>query len=364
MNSFRMRLYLIVSILLTLSLFIISVSLDKKNEQPELRNQEPLVVEVQKPVENWPAVPNIEPYIPTVEHSLNEYRKQRRDYRIGVQNYDPFGDYLNYGIVKNYPESETLKFDEQHIPKLLYNNEFHYNPGTVAQYALTMHGQYLKGKRGPTDFLVTADKLLTLQDEGGGFPYPFSFYYYLMKADYQPGWKSAMDSGMALSVFARAYDLTSNQKYIEAANREMKFLTTSNEDGGVMFTLEDLDPSLKHYIIFEEYPVKPASYTLNGFIFTILGLYDWSHVKSETQQDAKHYFDEGIKTLEKILPYFDIGGFTAYDLGHITYKTNRPHIGIGYHAVHIYQLNVMHDITGNEKFLEYYLLWSSYVDKN
>lgn len=76
---------------------------------------------------------------------------------------------------------------------------------------------------------------------------------------------------------------------------------------------------------------------------------------------AKKYFSEGIKTLEHILPYFDLNGFTAYDLGHITYQ-KAPHVGIPYHAVHIYLLHALYSVTQNPWFRYCEFVWSSYVD--
>lgn len=129
-----------------------------------------------------------------------------------------------------------------------------------------------------------------------------------------------------------------------------------------MTTLADLDESLDAYTILEEYPTEPATYTLNGYMFTLLGLYDWSCVETDTSAIAKEMFEKGIITLEKILPYYDVGGFTAYDLAHLTVENRKPHISPAYHRYHVAFCKIFYDITGNDTFNEYYLLWKSYVD--
>lgn len=42
----------------------------------------------------------------------------------------------------------------------------------------------------------------------------------------------------------------------------------ASADGGVLATF------LNKYHWYEEYPTQPASFVLNGFIFSLLGLYD------------------------------------------------------------------------------------------
>ena len=172
-----------------------------------------------------------------------------------------------------------------------------------------------------------------------------------------------MDYGHILSICARAYNLTKDKVYEEAAKKVIDFLSIPIEEDGVLTTLEYLDPSLNEYIIFEEYPTIPATYTLNGFMFTLIGIYDWSCVESESKEEAKLLFEKGIKTLEKILPYYDIGGFTAYDLSHITFNRKEPHIGVGYHCEHTAFCKIFYDITGCETFQYYYKKWASYVDE-
>src|SRR5690606_31275466 len=124
----------------------------------------------------------------------------------------------------------------------------------------------------------------------------------------------------SLSVFSRAYLITNEQKYLQAGNKALKFLNVPKESGGPRTTLADLHPSLKGRLFYMEYPTDPTVYTLNGFMFTLIGLYDWW--KTTGNSDARFQFYDGMETLLKILPYYDLGTFTSYDLSYIT--QNRP----------------------------------------
>src|SRR5690606_23362682 len=106
------------------------------------------------------------------------------------------------------------------------------------------------------------------------------------------------------------------------------------------------------YIFFLEYQTEPDVYTLNGFMFTLLGLYDWTTLTNSKL--ARSLFEEGIRTLEKILPYYDLGTITSYDLSYITHVRPdfvvpiEPHVVPRYHAVHISQLQALNSVHPSE----------------
>jgi hypothetical protein len=89
-----------------------------------------------------------------------------------------------------------------------------------------------------------------------------------------------MAQGQALSVYSRAYRLTHNQKYLGSGKMAFKFLNTPISKGGTLTTLETLNTEYKNgnYFWYEEYISKPNNYTLNGFMYTLFGIYDWSKV--------------------------------------------------------------------------------------
>jgi len=319
--------------------------------------------------EQWPKVEQKLKYKKTVSESVDAYKQSGYDFTPYLQDYTAFGDYLNYGssfdIYDKLLAEGRLKLDVSGVPQTKYEEEYYYNPVTVAQWGLLYYGRYIEGdEQALPVFLAAAERLLAMEDEDGAFRYTFSWQYYINEEAYEPGWVSGMAQGQALSLFARAYNLTGEEKYLDAGNRALGFLITPISEGGCLTTLADLDPSLDEYIFFEEYISEPANYTLNGYMFTLLGLYDWYQINPNDQAGshsvAKQYFDSGIDTLTHILPYYDLGGFSAYDLTHLTFERD-PHIGVNYHYIHVMLLHALSSVTGEEEIKHFEELWSSYV---
>ena len=282
------------------------------------------------------------------------------DHTPRLQIYDPLGDYLSYGQVVNHRESDLIAFDESGVPMIRYGTEFHYNAVTVAEYALAEYGRYLAGTKPVSGLLAGADRLLALQDERGALLYSGSWHHYLLSEPYAPGWTSAMAQGMALSVFFRAYSVTGDRRYIEAGNAALGYLNTPVAEGGVKDSLSSLGTGLDSYPILEEWLGDPAIYTLNGFMFAMLGLHDWTATEGASAELARLMFDQSMKTLVAILPYYELGGFSAYDLGHLTYDAE-PHIGIGYHAWHIALLHALGSITDDKCLAQAEKAWAAHV---
>jgi D-glucuronyl C5-epimerase C-terminus. len=283
------------------------------------------------------------------------------------QPHSAVGDYLSYSSTVDHARSANprLKFDGANIPMVRYGDSFYYNPVTISQFALGEYGRGLSSGE-YTSFFKAADKLLEIQDTDGAFRYRIPKRHYTMPAAYRDGWISGMAQGQVLSVMARAWNLSQNKAYLHAGNLALEFLTTPIDRGGPMTTLADLDPSLSNYIFFEEYLSKPNVYTLNGYVFTLLGLYDWCHA-ADSDAACRH-FSQGVQTLEKLLPYYDLGNFSTYDLSYITHR--RPdfieplhaHVDVGYHRLHIQLLFALHSAAESPVFKATAERWLSYVE--
>lgn len=296
-----------------------------------------------------------------------EYKKLNIDYKKRIIDYNPFGSYFNFGTTISYKNPYMLKFDKDGAPEIVIGKKLYYNPVSFEQYCLYIHDKYLKSndEELKNRFIFLADKLISLQSEDGSFRYNYTWQYYLNNKEFKPGWVSGMAQGQALSVFARAYYITKDKKYLDAGEKSINFLIKPISEGGCMDTLKDLrilKPELRKNIIFEEYIANPSSYTLNGFMFILVGLYDWTQlsINNPSKQVAQNYFQKGITTLKIILPYYDLGGFTSYDLAHITYGT-QPRSATNYHAIHIELLHALGKVTGENTLKQYEKKWISYI---
>jgi hypothetical protein len=292
------------------------------------------------------------------EEGVKEYQKRKINALARVQKYTPDGDYLNYSKTTFHRPSDRMKLDDNGFPMIKYGRQFYYNPVVILEYALAMYD------RDPAKFLPAVEKALKMQSADGAFRYPYAYRHYIMKTDFEPGWVSGMAQGQSLSVYARAYARTKDQKWLAAGNSALRFLQVKMP-AGPMTDLSALDPSLAHYIFFAEYPTKPTVYTLNGYMFTLFGLYDWWKVAGS--EEAGKLFRSGIDTLKVILPYYDIGTFSTYDLGYITHadpkdpEKIKPHVNAGYHSIHIAQLMALYSVTNDKDLKEYADKWLSYV---
>ncbi|VDD84189.1 unnamed protein product [Mesocestoides corti] len=147
----------------------------------------------------------------------------------------------------------------------------------------------------------------------------------------KPGWCSAMGQGQGISLLVRAFNVTGEIRFLKAASRALEPFTRpvqhSDACGVRAYFLGQSD--LPWY---EEYPAVPGVFVLNGFIFSLVGLFDLSQVTLGNADptivsNASHLFDEGINTLVRVLPLYDSGTGSFYDLRHL----NLAH---SYHASH------------------------------
>jgi len=165
------------------------------------------------------------------------------------------------------------------------------------------------------------------------------------------GWASSYAQGFGLSVLCRAYQYSSDQRYIDIAGAVLNSFNLHYQNGGIM----DID-SADHFW-YLEYPADPPAYVLNGMIFGLFGIYDYCRItKSEK---AKLYFDRGIETLKINLSRYDMGYWSSYDLLY-----NHFCAGYNYHKnIHISQLKILYQLSGEKIFEEYATRFTRYLQE-
>jgi len=304
--------------------------------------------------DHWPAYTPQWQALAAQERAM--YLADGFNYFSELEDYSPNGNYFNSQVVdwSSYTfdkDGFPLSVDSQSPEKILY-----YNPVTTAQYALNQYALFLYGKQDSTHFLQTADHLISLMDAHGAMRYSIEWKF--NGNDLQPGWVSGLAQGQALSVFARAWALTKDQKYVNAGNSALAFMLIPTENGGTRGNLADLDFSLSDQTTFEEITCHPDCTILNGFLYALMGLYDWG--KTVGNQQAQVAFQEGWTTATHLLPYYDIGGFTAYDLRHVIAHQD-PKPVLSYHVHHIALTNALFHVTGNTVFSHWRDTWEDEV---
>ena len=294
-------------------------------------------------------------YTAIVAKAVATYHQMGYDDRPYLADYSTSGPYLGWGIV-DHPKPVL---DADGIPLARNGKAWVYNPVTIAQYALAEYGRSTIGVQAAgSTFVKLAARLVSMEGADGAFRYDYAWEYYLTKETYAPGWVSGMAQGQVLSVFARAWELTSDPRYLDAGRRDLTFMMTPIQDGGTRSTLADLRASWRDHPFIEEYIARPYSYTLNGYMFSLLGLYDWSQVDPSSRATAD--FRDGLASLRLVLPLYDLRGFSAYDLGYITHGVT-PHVGINYHMIHIYLLHALDSVAPDPVLAHWEQVWADDV---
>ncbi len=257
-------------------------------------------------------------------------------------------------------------------------------PITIALYGLEQYSKlsdykynqksgYVKGDKVSSDFINSfknvVEWVLNNQDADSG-AWNISFEYEFAGGRCGPAidapWPSSLAQGYCLSVLARASSLEEEfttgemKKFAELSKRALApFRLDSNSGGFVTYFTDRI--SLPFY---EEYPTLFPSRVLNGFMFSLLGLYDCYTVFD--LKEAKTLFDEGMVTLMHVLPYYDLGNRSAYDLSHLNYSSSREHFApnparSGYHHTHLKLLYALNSVS-HFSMEELISRWSMYLD--
>ena len=206
-------------------------------------------------------------------------------------------------------------------------------------------------------FYYAANWLVLHQDDKGGWPIFVTRKLANGKLELPPGWYSAMAQGQAMSLLVRAFLRTNNAKYLNSAVKAVRLFDIPSSEGGVLATFAD------KYPWYEEYPTTPHSFVLNGFIYSLLGLYDLKMVASrEEAVEAEHLYRVGLDSLIKMLPLYDTGSGSIYDLRHFTLGTAPNLARWDYHATHINQLLLLATIEPDSIFPDTAKRWISYMN--
>jgi len=213
-------------------------------------------------------------------------------------------------------------------------------------------------------FLRSADWFVGHQDDRGGWAVPVERRLADGRLRLAAGWYSAMAQGQAMSVLTRAYAMNGDRKYLDAARRATALFDVPSADGGVLASLFNVS-------WYEEYPTVPGTFVLNGFIYALVGLYDLrsavaeGRAKRREDRNAERLYAAGVESLRRLLPLYDTGTGSLYDLRHVTLSDGGrqpPHRARSdYHVTHVIQLLVMATIDSDDVIRSTAARWLGYL---
>lgn len=246
--------------------------------------------------------------------------------------------------------SQNYFFDDAGIPVIptyidVDDNRLIYYPISIGQFGLAIFHTWLKTKQknDKNRFLNIVDWFYDnrIEDDHGVI-----WLTDVPKPEYRmtEPWPSAFSQSRGLSILLRGWQLTGENKYREAAEKALNIFEVDAKNGGVT-TFTELGP------FYEEYPTVFPTMVLDGFFFSLCGLYDAA--RALKSHKAETLFRTGIETIKKWLPYYDMGYWMRYNYCREDFYPDPDPATIGYLRLVITQLKMFSILTGDIELLDW-----------
>lgn len=221
-----------------------------------------------------------------------------------------------------------------------------YNPVFIAWWALVNLERHLKHSdpQGLNNFHIQVRWLMdnAVSRPDGAVVWPYEFDWQEGRCHLRSPWISAMSQGLAVSALVRAHRLTRNPAFLSLCERAVKVFEIKVVDGGVR-TYEG------PHVLYEEYPGYPLARVLDGFLFSLLGLYDLA-VELQSLR-IRQLFDEGVDGLKVKLADWNYRSKWSW------YGTHGYLCPPHYHRLNGTLLHILACLTGDEALKRTSLQW-------
>ncbi len=237
------------------------------------------------------------------------------------------------------PKADSDPHDAQGVRMFWYGGRLHNHPvgqavfglRNLRSYVLTHDAFYLRRAQAQAQRLIGRRRLV-----GSAWFYPYDFPFGIMT---RTPWYSAMSQGLALPLLAGLFQATHSAIYQQAAQATLASFLRSGPSAAPWVANVDANG----YLWLQEYPASSPDYTLNGFIYASIGLYDYYRVTGDRR--ALELFKGAATT---VLHYAHLyrrpGWLSFYCLAHHDPATDN------YHQIHVHQFLTLYRITGKLTF--------------
>jgi heparosan-N-sulfate-glucuronate 5-epimerase len=243
-------------------------------------------------------------------------------------------------------------FDAEGIPLLDYRGRLgpQYNPIAIAQYGLARWNRFCQtGSNEDRAVALRMGEWLVRQQEEGVWWHRFDWDYF---RPLRAPWRSGLAQGQGLSLLARLYAHTGEARFSDAAEAAWRRLAAPVEKGGCVFVETDGTRWI------EEYITDPPTHILNGMIWALWGVWDWHRVRPTPE--LRQLWEEGVGTLRRNLPRYDLGYWSCYDLAPLPIPNPASPF---YHRLHIVQGLVLARLSGDPFFETMARRWHAYTGR-
>jgi hypothetical protein len=188
-----------------------------------------------------------------------------------------------------FPESEIVW---EHYP----------GQGIEIQWLATFgeaNGFFLAGDENEELRQLLGEVIPLATQRAGGIAWEYMFHF----DGGAPPWTSGLSQGTALQVLARAWSRFKEPAYLTAAQQALGIFRTPPPQGVRVTTPVGA--------MYAEYTYAPSDRILNGFIQSLVGLYDYTSITKDPLGLA--LFEAGDAEARAIVPFYDTGAWSMYD---------------------------------------------------
>ncbi|MGA9284925.1 MAG: D-glucuronyl C5-epimerase family protein [Solirubrobacteraceae bacterium] len=146
---------------------------------------------------------------------------------------------------------------------------------------------------------VLAEAIPLATQRAGGIAWEYMFQF----DGGSPPWTSGLSQGTALQVLARAWSKTHEPQYLAAAQQALGIFKTGPQTGVRVKTAAGA-----HYL---EYTYAPGERILNGFIQSLVGLYEYTKLTGDPV--GQELFEAGDAEARAEVPHYNTGAWSMYD---------------------------------------------------
>jgi D-glucuronyl C5-epimerase C-terminus len=157
--------------------------------------------------------------------------------------------------------------------------------------------------RKKTALRALVDQLIPLAADRGGWP---AFEYYFKFGGGKPPWTSSISQGTAVQSLARTGQMLADPGYTGWAQQLLGAFEQPPPAGVRQDT-----PSGPFYLL---YSFNPTMLVINAHLQALVGLYDAAQIVGDPR--ALALFQQGDATAQAVLPSYDTGAWSMYDLSH------------------------------------------------
>jgi hypothetical protein len=180
--------------------------------------------------------------------------------------------------------------------------EYYAGQGIEIQWLGTFgeaNGYYLSGHENASLRQLLGEVIPLASERAGGIAWEYMFQFDGGK----PPWTSGLSQGTALQVLARSWSRFKEPALLSAAQRALGIFQTPPPNGVQVKTAAGSE--------YAEYTYAPSDRILNGFIQSLVGLYDYTQITKDPL--GLKLFEAGDAEARVETPHYDTGAWSRYD---------------------------------------------------